>query len=376
MKENKTNRLNNNVDYYHDKPHHDHCYYKPDYDCCYDKPHHDHCYYKPEHDCYDKPKHDYYYDKPCYDYYHDKPHHDKPHYDHCYDKPDYDCCHDEPNYNHHKKPNPCCCPEKTKPQQNNCMKCCDPIEFKCPDIGCAVCTPILADRIYDFKYICEKLSRTVPTVQFTVDTPPENISYEDGAKVCIEKITVVYDCLGFKDPTLPINIDGNAINLTSFTALSCATDVDLYNKFEGVLTPSYLCCDEGRKVSLLQSLTTDNLGVTNPEYIVEGFIGCKPFKARNKFTGGTIDIVPEYPTTNLFDHICLPQTDEELVLKAKFKLELSVKCIIPTSTYNSTSNKFLGTIFEQLLIKEKFHVMKLDELVVYSAPDKFKYYEK
>lgn len=362
MKENKTNRLDNNIDYYHDKPHHDHCYYKPEHDYYYDKPHCDHCYYKPDYGCYDKPKHDY-----C---------NDKPHYDHCYDKPDYDHYPDKPDYDHDKKPNPCCCPEKTKPQQNNCMKCCDPIEFKCPDIGCAVCTPILTDRIYDFKYICEKLSRTVPTVQFTVDAPPEGISYEDGAKVCIEKITVKYDCLGFNDTTLPINIDGNAINLTSDSPLSCATDTNLYTKFEGNLTPSYLCCDEGRKVSLLQSPKTNNLGVTNPEYIVEGFIGCQPFKARNKFTGGTTNIAPPYPLTNLFDNICLPQTDEELTLKAKFKLELSVKCIIPTSSYATDTNKFSCTIFEQLLIKEKFHIIKPDELVVYSAPDKFKYHEK
>lgn len=372
MKENKTNRLNNNVDYYHDKPHHDHCYYKPDYDCCYDKPHHDHCYYKPEHDCYDKPKHDYCHDKPHYDHCYYKPEHDccydKPHYD----KPDYDHYPDKPHHDHHKKPNPCCCPEKTKPQQNNCMKCCDPIEFKCPDIGCAVCTPILTDRIYDFKYICEKLSRTAPDTTFTVDAPLDD--YTDDSKVCIEKIAVKYDCLGFNDNKLPINIDGVDLKLNATNPLSCAPDMDLYTKFEGSLTPSYLCCDEGRKVSLLQSPKTHKIGATNLEYIVEGFIGCQPFVARYKVPGTVLIDNNKYPRTNLFDHICLPQTDEELTLKAKFKLELSVKCIIPTSTY--TMGEFTATIFEQLFMNEKFHIIKPDELVVYSAPDKFKHYDK
>lgn len=269
----------------------------------------------------------------------------------------------------HGPENDCCCTKPPKPQPNECMKCCDPLEFKCPDIRRATCIPILGERIYDFKCINKKQERVASALTFSVVSQGP-CPYTNGDKVCIEKISVKYDCLGFTntdpalaDNVLPIIIDSNATTLTA-TPLSCSTTLNLYSSYTGQLTPNFICCEEGRNVNLAQGPI--QVGVVNFQYVLQGKIGCIPFAATYPAAPLTGEVA-SFGDITLYNNICLPQVTDPIDVKADFQLEILPKCVIPTSTYTSTSNTFTTNVFDCLSIKEKFYVTIKDELVVYTA---------
>ncbi|MEG2984623.1 MAG: hypothetical protein RR835_07980 [Peptostreptococcaceae bacterium] len=264
---------------------------------------------------------------------------------------------------HHPKDD-CCCPEKPKPIKNECMQCCDSLEFKCPDIRRATCVPILGERIYDFKCINKKQERVVEDLKFNITCGTD--SFANGAKVCIEKILVTYDCLGFTNETLQIIIDSTSSPLTGST-LSCSTAaLTLYASYSGTVNQKLLCCEDGRNVNLVQGPL--KVGAINVIYTVQGKIDGEPFVAVLADTPSTGSI-PEFQSVTLYNNICLPQVSTPVDVKANFQLEILPKCIIPTSGYDSTTKSFTANVFDSLSVKEKFYVTIKDELVVYTAFD-------
>lgn len=263
---------------------------------------------------------------------------------------------------HPEKPeNDCCCTHPQKPHQNDCIKCCDPLEFKCPDIRKATCVPILGERIYDFKCIIKKQERAISNIVFYVDDP--NVPYKDGDKVCIEKILIKYDCIGFINDELPIILDSSGIDLPNTYPLSCSTqDNPLYSSYCGDISPHFICCDEGRKVNLAQGSV--GVGVTNYQYVLYGKIGCIPFIARHDISPYTGPL-NTYGCVTLYNDVCLPQVESCVHVKADFQLEIVPKCVIPKSTY--CNGQFTANIFDCLSIKEKFYITVKDELIVYTA---------
>ncbi len=391
MEENKTTRVNRTVNYYSDRPdydshmekhnchcerpHYDYCPEKPEYDRYPERPHYDYCPERPEYNHHPvRPNHDHYPVRPEYDH-----HPVRPNHDYCEENPKYDCCEDKHDHCHEKQ-TCCCCPE-TNLKPNECCQCCKPLALKCPDISCAVCTPILTDRVFDFKCISQKLSRVVPTAEFVVDPPPMGVTYTPGAEVCIEKIAVNYTCLGFTDGTLDVVVDTvGTTTLPDTGSLSCSAATPLYNNYSGPIISSALCCDRGRNVSLIQTPGTATAQIVNSQYIVKGFIGCEPFTARFPATPGSEAFTPPFPAINLFTNICLPETDESVTLTAKFDLKLLAKCIRPLGTFEAGTAPAIGTfnarIFDELLVNEKLYVTTPDLLAVFSSPDVFKHNEK
>ncbi|SCI67369.1 Uncharacterised protein [uncultured Clostridium sp.] len=414
MEENKTTRVNRTVNYYSDRPdydrhmekhnchcerpHYDHCPEKPEYDHYQERPHYDHCPERPEYDHHPvRPNHDHYpskpeYDhhpvRPNYDHYPSKPEYDhhpvRPNYDHYPSKPDYDhppvrpnhdchdekpkheCCEDKPNCDFcSERPKPgCCCPDlNLKP--NGCTKCCDPIKVKCPDIHCAVCTPILADRICAFACTDQSITSLFDGLLFTIDNPPM-VGFPEGASVCIEKIAVQYTCAGFTNAALPITICSFTGTIGNRGPLGCSTTATpLFNSYEGSITPRFLCHDNGTKATF--GHTALNASINGIQYIVQGFIGCTPFTARTDI------LVPRlYADINLFGNICLSNINNELTLRANFDIDLLVKQIIPsTDGILAGGLTFEAQVLDVLRINERLFALTPDELVVYSSPDGF-----
>lgn len=345
---------------YPERPSYDHCPERPQYGHCYEKPQYDHCPEKPQYNhCHEKPQYDHCPEKPQSNHCHEKPQHD-----YCPERPQYDPC------KGNKKPNCCCCSE-AKFNQNECGKPCNPVKFECPDINCAICTPILADRIFDFKCVNQQIPRSIAPQVFTVDPRPMGCPpYTAGAPVCIEKVTVVYDCLGFSNPELPITLCNTSGSLTGTPQLCPSGEASVFHNYEGTISTGCICRDKGSTATLVQGPL--DASIYNFQYIVEGFIGCDPFTARFPVTPSD---APNFLTNiNLFSTICLPNTDDPLTLRAQFDLKFVVKSIVPTTPFSGGT--FSARIFDELLISEKLYLTKSDALVVYSAPAEFKHHEK
>ena len=388
MEENKTTRVNRTVNYYSDRPmydhyperpKYDHCPERPEYDYYPERPKYDHRPVKPEYDhCPERPMYDHYPERPKHDHYPERPKHDyhdeRPKHDHYPERPDHDChderpkhdCHDE-KHEHDCRDEKCksncsCCPEKTTLTSNGCTKCCNPMDIHCPDIHCAVCTPILADKIHAFACTKQSISQSNPAL-FTINNPPTG-GFPVGSRVCINKIAVRFTCAGITTDPLPINICSFTGSLPPRTSPSCSAS--LFNSYEGTITSNFLCHDKGTCATFAHN----DLDVTliGAQYVVEGFIGSVPFTASTVVFGPRI-----YNDINLFGNICLPKSKDELTLRANFEFKFTAKQITPSAAgILAGGTTFDATILDILSISEKLFSIKQEELVVYSSPDGFK----
>lgn len=281
------------------------------------------------------------------------------------------------------KPDNLCCTCQNGPtvikNESQCEeKCCRPKTVRCPDIREAKCIPALIDRIYDCVCLESEQTRCAKDRTFTIIwAGTQNYDELVGKDICINTITLQYDCLGIKEDTIPTEIGLNqTVTLYSDQCSACSTSgcTNIYTEYSGSLScVGTGCCENGRTRKVCQSdLTPDSCYLY---IIVEGTAGCIPFKARY-----LVDNLADDPNTGLgfkdvdfFGQVCLPDDRKKVNVRAIFDLCVSVPCVAPKSTIELEESageyEFDANIFATLLVTEKLYVVVKDEVAVYTTPN-------
>ena len=114
----------------------------------------------------------------------------------------------EARYNKPCKPDNLCCTCKDGPtvvkNESQCKEqCCKPKTVRCPDIREAKCIPALIDRIYDYVHLDNEQTRCAKDKTFEIIWAGTNDRANlIGKEVCINTITLQYDCLGIKNENI------------------------------------------------------------------------------------------------------------------------------------------------------------------------------
>ena len=313
-----------------------------------------------------------------------------------------------------RKNKPCkldnlCCTCQTGPtvikNESQCEeKCCRPKTVRCPDIREAKCIPALIDRIYDCVCLESEQTRCAKDKTFEIiwaDT--KNQADLVGKEVCINTITLQYDCLGIKEDDIPTEIGLNqTVTLKKDSCSACSTSgcENIYTEYSGSLScVGTGCCENGRTRKVCQSdITPDSCYLY---IIVEGTAGCTPFKAKY-----LVDNLADnnaglgFKDVDFFGQVCLPDDRKKVNLRAIFDLCVSVPCVAPkcavkqlmpqppchkeiNETHGLEENGaqaigrppmqqvygFDANIFASLLVTEKLYVVVKDEVAVYTTPN-------
>ena len=332
----------------------------------------------------------------------------------------------EARYNKPCKPDNLCCACKDGPtvvkNESQCEeKCCRPKTVRCPDIREAKCIPALIDRIYDCVCLESEQTRCAKDKTFEIiwaDT--KNQADLVGKEVCINTITLQYDCLGIKEDKIQTEIGLNLPVLLKKDQCSVCSTLgcdEIFTEYSGSLACIGTgCCEKGRTRKVCQSDIKP--ASCNLYIIVEGTAGCIPFKARyivNDLTNG-YGYGPDYghgpgpghkpdkglgfKEVDFFGQICLPDDRKKVNLRAIFDVCLSVPCVAPkcavkqlmpqppchkdiNETHGLEENGaqaigrppmqqvygFDANIFASLLVTEKLYVVVKDEVAVYTTPN-------
>lgn len=288
----------------------------------------------------------------------------------------------EARQNKPSKPDNLCCTCQNSPttikKESQCKEqCCRPKTVRCPDIREAKCIPALIERIYDCVCLESEQTRCAKDKEFTIIDPgTENLNELVGKEVCINTITLKYDCLGIKQEDIPTEIGLNqTITLDKDECSVCSNDAcdDIYTEYRGSLPcVGTGCCENGRTRKVCQSdIKPDSCYLY---IIVEGTAGCTPFKAQY-----LVNDLADNPNTGLgfkdvdfFGQVCLPDDRKKVTLRSIFDVCVSVPCVAPKTTIKeicSGKYGFDANIFATLLVTEKLYVVVKDEVAVYTTPN-------
>ena len=170
---------------------------------------------------------------------------------------------EEVRQNGSNQPENLCCTCQTGPttitNESQCQgQCCTPKTIVCPDIREAKCIPALIDRIYDYVYLENEQTRCAKDKTFEIiwaDT--ENVNELVGKEVCINTITLQYDCLGIKNENIETEIGLNqTVTLQKDPCSQCSNPKcpQIYTEYNGSIPCSGKgCCENGRTRKVCQS---------------------------------------------------------------------------------------------------------------------------
>lgn len=293
-----------------------------------------------------------------------------------------------------------CCTCQTGPttitNESQCKEqCCRPKTIVCPDIREAKCIPALIDRIYDYVCLESEQTRCAKDKTFEIIwAGTENVNELVGKEVCINTITLQYDCLGIKEENIQTEIGLNqTVTLQKDPCSACSTPgcTNIYTEYSGSIScVGKGCCENGRTRKVCQSdITPDSCYLY---IIVEGTAGCTPFKAQY-----LVDNLADNPTglgfkdVDFFGQVCLPDDRKKVILRATFDVCVSVPCVAPKGAVKKITVEpievpehdavmvarasipsdygFDANIFASLLVTEKLYVVVKDEVAVYTTPN-------
>lgn len=283
--------------------------------------------------------------------------------------------------------NDCCGCEQTGPVAvvNQCTEeGCSPAVIPAPlDISSAIGIPILAERIYDCISVEDTQRKYLKGLVFTIKT---DCNYQDGDSICIETITVNYDCIGLKDETISVRIDAldNNVVFEKTSDSQCCQCVDngqtitLYNVYNGCTVLDIECLGDnaGRKTIIGEDCL--NFYISNLSIVVTGQIGCRNFTAVSEGTGcGPITYSGcltdlGYKEVDLFGSICLPIGKNRVWFEETFEGCLSLDCIKATQKYCKPEcgqcATFKADAFSTLSIAKTIYATIKEQLIVYTNP--------
>lgn len=332
--------------------------------------------------------------------YEEKPHND----DSCNHE---DNCHHE---DHHCDEIKCC--TDCAPFKPNCKpECCSGLPKVVPDLNNVKAVPVLTNRIFD----CIKLENpnfAISQQTFKIiSTPPPNTNYNEGDKVCIDKICVKYNHIGalitnngYLYPDGKVSICSKTVTPQAVPGSSTPSTFPsqfISNNFVFNTTNTSCCYEnnrikEGKQCKVIeQNIPFRILGL---KIIVTGRVGCLPFTAEyvpsSTVTGlyETLGLPNNY---NFFGKLCIPQSNSGVVIREVFEPCLSIDCIEPTtdlfnrapSLEDNTDQeiaaedvdtnkpgkpdnqlKFKANIESSLLIKKTIYALAEEKLSVLTIP--------
>ena len=298
---------------------------------------------------------------------------------------------EEVKQNGSNEPDNLCCTCQTGPttitNESQCKEqCCRPKTIICPDIREAKCIPALIDRIYDYVCLESEQTRCAKDKTFEIIwAGTENWNDLVGKEVCINTITLQYDCLGIKNENIETEIGLNqTVTLQKDPCSECSNPKcpQIYTEYNGSIPCSGKgCCENGRTRKVCQSdIIPDSCFLY---IIVEGTAGCIPFKAQylvnnladNANPGDNADPGLGFKDVDFFGQVCLPDDRKKVNLRAIFDVCLSVPCVAPKSVVGEIATVkppyygFDANIFASLLVTEKLYVVVKDEVAVYTTPN-------
>ena len=290
---------------------------------------------------------------------------------------------EEVKQNGSNQPDNLCCTCQTGPttitNESQCKEqCCRPKTIICPDIREAKCIPALIDRIYDYVCLESEQTRCAKDKTFEIIWAGTNNYYDlVGKEVCINTITLQYDCLGIKNENIETEIGLNqTVTLQKDPCSQCSNPKcpQIYTEYNGSIPCSGKgCCENGRTRKVCQSdIIPDSCFLY---IIVEGTAGCIPFKAQYLVDNLADNANPGlgFKYVDFFGQVCLPDDRRKVNLRSMFDVCVSVPCVAPKSTIELNESageyEFTANIFASLLVTEKLYVVVKDEVAVYTTPN-------
>ena len=290
---------------------------------------------------------------------------------------------EEVKQNGSNQPDNLCCTCQTGPttitNESQCKEqCCRPKTIICPDIREAKCIPALIDRIYDYVCLESEQTRCAKDKTFEIIWAGTDNYYDlVGKEVCINTITLQYDCLGIKNENIETEIGLNqTVTLQKDPCSQCSNPKcpQIYTEYNGSIPCSGKgCCENGRTRKVCQSdIIPDSCFLY---IIVEGTAGCIPFKAQYLVDNLADNANPGlgFKYVDFFGQVCLPDDRRKVNLRSMFDVCVSVPCVAPKSTIELNENageyEFTANIFASLLVTEKLYVVVKDEVAVYTTPN-------
>lgn len=300
---------------------------------------------------------------------------------------------EEVKQNGSNEPDNLCCTCQTGPttitNESQCKEqCCRPKTIVCPDIREAKCIPALIDRIYDYVCLENEQTRCAKDKTFEIIwAGTENVNELVGKEVCINTITLQYDCLGIKNENIETEIGLNqTVSLEKDPCSQCSNPKcpQIYTEYNGSIPCAGKgCCENGRTRKVCQSdIIPDSCFLY---IIVEGTAGCIPFKAQYLVYNLADNANPGlgFKYVDFFGQVCLPDDRKKVNLRALFDVCVSVPCVAPKGAvrkittvdpveipeHNGEYYGFDANIFASLLVTEKLYVVVKDEVAVYTTPN-------
>ena len=290
---------------------------------------------------------------------------------------------EEVKQNGSNQPDNLCCTCQTGPttitNESQCKEqCCRAKTIICPDIREAKCIPALIDRIYDYVCLESEQTRCAKDKTFEIIWAGTDNYYDlVGKEVCINTITLQYDCLGIKNENIETEIGLNqTVTLQKDPCSQCSNPKcpQIYTEYNGSIPCSGKgCCENGRTRKVCQSdIIPDSCFLY---IIVEGTAGCIPFKAQYLVDNLADNANPGlgFKYVDFFGQVCLPDDRRKVNLRSMFDVCVSVPCVAPKSTIELNESageyEFTANIFASLLVTEKLYVVVKDEVAVYTTPN-------
>ncbi|WP_289293144.1 hypothetical protein [Romboutsia ilealis] len=312
---------------------------------------------------------------------------------------------EEVKQNGSNQPDNLCCTCQTGPttitNESQCKEqCCRPKTIICPDIREAKCIPALIDRIYDYVCLESEQTRCAKDKTFEIIWAGTDNYYDlVGKEVCINTITLQYDCLGIKNENIETEIGLNqTVTLQKDPCSQCSNPKcpQIYTEYNGSIPCSGKgCCENGRTRKVCQSdIIPDSCFLY---IIVEGTAGCIPFKAQYLVDNLADNANPGlgFKYVDFFGQVCLPDDRKKVNLRATFDVCVSVPCVAPKGAVKNITAEpvepvepsehdsvmmarvplysadygFDANIFASLLVTEKLYVVVKDEVAVYTTPN-------
>ena len=261
---------------------------------------------------------------------------------------------------------------------------CTPQEIPAPlDISIARGIPILAERIYDCISLEDTQRKYLKDLVFTIKT---DCNYNEGDSICIETISVNYDCIGLNNEAISVRIDAldnNVVFGKANDAQCCQCQdnrdtINLYNVYNGCALLNIDCLGQnvGKRVIIGEDCL--DFYICNLNITVTGKIGCKNFVAVSegpgagptRYSGALTDL--GFKEVDLFGSICLPIGRNRVWFEEVFDACLSLDCIKATQKYVAPQNgecaTFKADAFSTLAITKTIYATVKEQLIVYTNP--------
>lgn len=273
----------------------------------------------------------------------------------------------------------CCKP--CVPLKENCKdSCCDGLKSECCDVSNAVCTPILTERIFDCISLEQNQSGYRENVEFKIEGDPRR--FVPGSSICIDRIGVTYSFIGLDEEALCVTIDEKPFVFVSPVGsefLGCAREVGkcenekvigrLFDEYEGTVVTNKYCCENPPKSGTKVRIVNKNLDfkICNLKFIVEGRIGCRPFRAIARFNkNGNVPVeVLGFNDVTLVGRMCLPTAPTKVTVHEEIDTCLSVNCITTHQMFRG-GDCFKAAVEASFLVKMNIFATKKEKLSVFS----------